>query len=517
LRGLSVLLVDRGDVAGGTSSGSSRMIHGGLRYLLTGQIALVKECLRERSNLLRLAPHLVRRAPFIITSYRSVMRERWPVRMGLSIVRRLSSEPEVDDIAIVRRDRLLERLPGLERKGLRGGVEFSDGVTHDARLVLEVALGAAQAGAVVATQMEVLEVRRREGRAVGLRLRDRLTGEEGDIESRSVVEALGAWANTVDVGPRGAAPTVAPARGTHLAIPELLPRDCAVAALHPRDQRYIWALGMAGHTWVGTTDEEQTTSADHCVPSAQEVAYLQEWIDAIFPSPGVGREPFLARAALRPLVREASGSRDFAVGVSESGVVSVLGGKLTTARAMAEVVVNRLLVQPPFAGLSPRAAATAQVPLPGAPPLAMKDWLNTHNDPRVAEPTRQHLLRRYGRRGPALVARLADDPTLGRPLHEHHLESAVEVDHAVESDLATSISDFMWRRTFLAFTPDHGEAALAVVTERMAGKLGWDGAERDRQLQRYRAEVEAAVAPLRAARALTLPSQQRSGQGVRQD
>src|SRR5688572_10920494 len=125
LRGLTVLLIDRGDVAGGTSSGSSRMIHGGLRYLLSGQIALVKECLRERSTLLRLAPHLVRRVPFIITSYRNVTREQWPVRMGMSIVRRLSTEPEVENIGIIRRDRLLERLPALERQGLRGGVEYS--------------------------------------------------------------------------------------------------------------------------------------------------------------------------------------------------------------------------------------------------------------------------------------------------------------------------------------------------------------------------------------------------------
>src|SRR5688572_8769366 len=228
LRGLSVLLVERGDVASGTSSGSSRMIHGGLRYLLSGQVALVKECLRERSILLRLAPHLVQRAPFIITSYRNVAREQWPVRMGLSIVRRLSSEPEVENIAIVRRDDLLEQLPALERKGLRGAVEFSDGVAHDARVVLEVVLGAQQAGAVVETGMEVLEVRKARGRAVGLRLRDRLTGEEGDIQSRSFVEALGAWAGTVEMGPRGAAPAVAPARGTHLALPETLPRDFAV-------------------------------------------------------------------------------------------------------------------------------------------------------------------------------------------------------------------------------------------------------------------------------------------------
>ena len=500
LRGLAVLLVDRGDVAAGTSSGSSRMIHGGLRYLLGGQVALVKECLRERSILLRLAPHLVRRAPFIITSYRNVMREQWPVRMGLSIVRRLSSEPEVENIALVRRDQLLTQLPALERQGLRGAVEFSDGVAHDARLVLEVALGAQQAGAVVETQMQVLGVRRQGDRAVGLRLRDRLTGEEGDIHSRSLVEALGPWAGTVDLGPRGGAPSVVPARGTHLALPEILPRDFAVAALHPRDKRYVWAVGLEGHTWVGTTDEEHRGPPDACAPTAEEVAYLQEWVAAIFPGPA--REPYLARAALRPLVMATGRSRDFAVGVSEAGVISVLGGKLTTARAMAEAAVDELLTQGPFFELSPRPAATAHVPLPGAPPLPMEDWLAEGHDLPVPEPTRHHLLRRYGRRGLPLVQRVAADPELGRALHEMRPEVVVEVDHAADSELVRSLSDFMWRRTFLAFTPDRGESALPVVIQRLARKLGWDRDEQQRQRQRYQAEVTAAVAPLLAARAL---------------
>lgn len=509
LRGLSVLLVDRGDVAGGTSSGSSRMVHGGLRYLLSGQISLVKECLRERSILLRLAPHLVRRSPFVITSYRSVVREQWPVRIGLSVVQSLSTEPEVENIGIVRRDRLLEQLPMLERKGLRGGVEFSDGLAHDARLVLEVAMGAVQAGAVVETRMEVLEVRKKDGRAVGLRLRDRLTGEEGDVESRSLVEALGAWAGTVDLGPRGAAPAVAPVRGTHLALPEILPPDVAVAALHPRDQRYVWGVGQEGHTWVGTTDEEHKTPVDACVPTAEEVAYLREWVAAIFPGPG--REPYLARAALRPLVLDTGRSRDFAVGVSDTGVLSVLGGKLTTARAMAEVAVNALLAQAPFVDLPPRTAATAHVPLPGAPPLPIDDWLGECSEQPVAERTRRHLLRRYGRRGPALVARAAVERELGRPLHETRAEVAVEIDHAVETEFALSLGDFMWRRTFLAFTPDRGQSALPSVVERMARKLGWDRAEQDRQLERYHAEVEAAIAPLAAAKALDARSRPAGG------
>jgi glycerol-3-phosphate dehydrogenase len=504
LRGLSVLLLDRGDVAGGTSSGSSRMIHGGLRYLLSGQVDLVKECLRERSILLRLAPHLVRRAPFVITSYRSVLREQWPVRVGLSIVRRLSSEPEVENIAIVRRDRLLQLLPFLERQGLRGGVEFSDGVAHDARLVLEVALGAQQAGAQVETQIEVLEVRRQGGRAVGLRLRDRLNGEEGDIDCRSIVEALGAWAGSVDIGARGQAPSVAAARGTHLALPEILPHDFAVAALHPRDKRYVWAVGLEGHTWVGTTDEEHRGPADAVAPTAEEVAYLQEWVATLFP--GEGRAPFLARAALRPLVLETGRSRDFKVGASEAGVLAVLGGKLTTARAMAEVAVDKLLTRPPFFELSPRVAATAHVPLPGAPPLPMEDWLDEGKDLPVAAATRRHLLRRYGRRGPALLARIAADPSLGRPLHELRPEVAVEVDHAAEAELARSLSDVMWRRTFLAFTPDQGEAAVPAVVERLTRKLGWNRDEQQRQIDRYLAEVEIAVAPIRAAAALRAPA-----------
>lgn len=179
---------------------------------------------------------------------------------------------------------------------------------------------------------------------------------------------------------------------------------------------------------------------------------------------------------------------------------------MTTARAMAEAAVDQLLMQPPFLELSPRASATAQVPLPGAPPLPLEDWLHECSDLPITQLTRHHLLQRYGRRGPALVVRAAAEPELGRPLHELRREVAVEVEHAVDGELARTVSDFMWRRTFLAFTPDRGESALPVVADRMARKLGWDRAERDRQLERYHAEVEAAIAPLRAARASTDPA-----------
>jgi glycerol-3-phosphate dehydrogenase len=497
LRGLRTLVIDRGDIACGTSSGSSRMVHGGLRYLLSGQVALVKQCLAERSTMMHLAPHLVRRAPFFITSYRNAMRERWPTRLGLSLIRQLSSEPELEISALWRRDRLLDRIPTLQRQGLRGAAVFSDGVANDARLCLAVAQGASNAGAEIATYMQALEVKcDASGRAIAIRVRDRLNGEETVIHGRVIVQAMGVWSNTVDVGPRGESPGVAPSRGVHLAYPPLMPEGIALAALHPRDSRYVWAVGSTGHTWVGTTDEPDTGAPDACEASADEVLYLHEWVRAILP--GADSSPFLTRAALRPLVDSANHSRDFACTFNDAGVLVVLGGKLTTARAMAESAVDLALTAEPFTGLSPRKSATRYVPLPGAPSIPIEQWINEWDDLPVEPAVRSHLLNRHGQAGVELLQRIVTEPELGVRLHPDRVDVLVEVDHAVEHEWVTTLSDFMWRRTHLACTRDCGSAAIETISRRLAKMLNWTRQESDAQIQRYWQEVERARRPLQA-------------------
>jgi len=493
LRGLSVLLLDKGDIAAGTSSGSSRMIHGGLRYLMRGQLGLVRECLNERTILCRLAPHLVRRAPFVIALSRPAWREKWPVRFGLGLARWLSAGEEAP-AKVMDHEGVASFLPAVATETLHGGLQFEDCVTRDARLCLEVALGAQAAGATVATYVEALGIDTNAGRAAGVRVRDRLDGEEDTIPCRAIVQTLGPWTGALDVGIEGGAPRVAPGRGTHLAVPPFVPADTVLAALHPVDGRYVWAVGMDRYTWLGTTDEPQPRDPDHCRPSNDEVTYLLTWL-ANYTNAPVDRV-FLARAALRPLVQGTGRSRDFRCGFTEAGVLVVAGGKITTARAMAEEAVDKVLASAALDGVMARPCSTAKVALPGAPPVPMQEWVEHHHSVPLSAELRHHLLYRYGSKAQEILARIREDAHLGLPLHPGRPEVLAEIDHAVEHEWGRTLSDIMWRRTELAFTADNGVSAVPAVLARMSRLLGWTPIEAQRQQMRYEAEVEAAVSPL---------------------
>lgn len=493
LRGLSVLLLDRGDIASGTSSGSSRMIHGGLRYLMRGQLGLVRECLNERTILCRLAPHLVRRAPFVIALSRPAWREKWPVRFGLGLARALSAGAEAPS-KVIRRPALDSLLPAVDTETLRGALQFEDCVTRDARLCLEVALGARAAGAAVATYVEVLSFQLRDGRAAGVRVRDRLDGEESTIPCRAIVQSLGPWTGSLDIGGDGDAPVVAPGRGTHLAVPAFVPADTVVAALHPADGRYVWAVGMDRYTWLGTTDEPQPDNPDRCQPSQTEIEYLLAWLAHYTRTPA--DHVYLARAALRPLVGGTGRSRDFRCGLSDAGVLVVAGGKITTARAMAQESVDTLLATPALSDVEAGPCRTADVVLPGAPPVPMDEWLRRHANVPLAADVLRHLLYRYGGRATGIFAQIRDDARLAAPVHADRPEVLAEIDHAVAHEWARSLSDLMWRRTELAFTADCGLASLPLVVARMGRLLGWTPVEAQRQRARYEAEVDEALSPI---------------------
>jgi glycerol-3-phosphate dehydrogenase len=277
-------------------------------------------------------------------------------------------------------------------------------------------------------------------------------------------------------------------------VPAFVPADTVVAALHPADGRYVWAVGMDRYTWLGTTDEPQPGDPDHCRPSEREIAYLLAWLAHYTRTPS--DRVFLARAALRPLVHGTSRSRDFQCGFSEAGVLVVAGGKITTARAMAEEAVDKILASPALREVVAQPCRSAQVALPGAPPVSMDEWIGRHREVPLSPDLVHHMLFRYGRRATAIFARIRDDARLGTPIHPERPELLAEIDHAVEHEWACSLSDVMWRRTELAFTADRGAAALPQVVARMGRLLGWTPIEAQRQQIRYESEVDAVLSPL---------------------
>jgi glycerol-3-phosphate dehydrogenase len=350
-----------------------------------------------------------------------------------------------------------------------------------------------------------------DGSGYTVRLRDRPTAEEGTVRCRAVVQAIGASTGQLEIGAQAEAPAVAPSRGTHLAVSPIVPAGAVVVAPHPKDGRFVWAVGMHDYTWLGTTDVDHPDPTAACLPEREEVAYLADWLRVRVP--GCRPEIRLARAALRPLLRGAGRTRDFRCGFAANGVLVVAGGKITTHRAMAEAAVDRVVRRffPEVAADRGRGCVTADVPLPSAPPVPVERWLENGPGRLLGdEATRRHLLLRHGTSIRAVLALMDGDRGLTRRVHPERPDVQAEIAHAVIGELARSLSDFMWRRSDLAFASDQGMAAVPVVAGRMAALLGWTRDEIARQRARYEAEVERARSVVASAipTAMALPPAQ---------
>lgn len=495
-RGLSVLLVEAGDFAQGTSSRSTKLVHGGVRYLAQGNIALVQEALRERATVLADAPHVAQPLPFVVPGYRA-WEPGW-YGLGLKLYDLLAGQRGLGRTQWLGADETLKRLPNLKPRGLSGGVCYWDGQFDDARLAVLLARSAAQRGACVLNHTRVTALHHRQGQVRGLRLLDRISGDEADAGARCVVNATGVWADelrALDVPSGGMAPQpmLAPSQGVHLVVDRaFLPGGAALMVPRTADGRVMFAVPWLGKTVLGTTDTPRPDVVDEPRPWADEVDFiLGEAARYLERAPGRG-DVRSAWVGLRPLVRPpsrgdgstASISREHAVVVSPTGLVTVTGGKWTTYRAMAEDVLSRCMAR----GLLPSrpGGATRSWPLPGAQASVS-----------LAEPPGEHL---YGSEAAALRALPGADRALwrdaetGRPA----LTEAM-VRFAVRHESACSVEDVLARRCRLLFL-DAGQAceqadAVAAV---MADELG----------SGFDAAASAASLKQLAARYATLPPPQ---------
>jgi glycerol-3-phosphate dehydrogenase len=503
LRGMRVAVLEQGDFASGTSSRSSKLIHGGLRYLEQGHVRLVREASREREQLRRMAPHLVRPMRFVFPLYRDTWMRPWMLKIGLL---------GYDVLAGVRgetRHRMLRvadvaRLePGLRQAGLRGAGEYWDCWTNDARLVLETMLSAAQAGAVALSYAEVVGFERDGGgRLAGVRVRDRVGGGEVVVRARAVVNAAGPWIDRVTALD---APSV-PARlrltkGVHVVLPRARIRhEAAIVLRAVEDGRVMFVIPWGAHSLVGTTDTDHEGGPDVSpTVEARDVAYLLDTVNHYFPSaaltPG---EVVSAFAGLRPLIAPQPGSgaapsdvsREEEIYDSPSGLVTIGGGKLTTYRLIAAKVVDRVVANLRAAGHARRfgPSTTAAAPFPGGdvPPESVAADLAARNGHPVSAGTLRHLADRYGRRADDVLAVVARDATLGAPILPALPDPRAEVVSAVEHEWAMTLEDVLRRRTQVAlFDPLQGGAVAGDVAGLMAPTLGWDAATATRSADAY--------------------------------
>ncbi|HEV3352777.1 MAG TPA: glycerol-3-phosphate dehydrogenase/oxidase [Acidimicrobiales bacterium] len=482
-RGLHTALVERRDFASGTSSKSSKMVHGGLRYLNQRDYRLVYEALYERQRLLRNAPHLVKPLPFLI-----------PLYGGKTIAKALNSALWVYDltggIRIGKRhhrispDDTIAHMPTLRREGLAAGFEYYDAQADDARLTLGIIRTAVlDHGAVAANYAGVTGLLKSGEEIVGARVGDL------HVRARVVVNATGVWSDQVRALDEGHDPGILrPAKGIHLSVPwEKVRCDIAVVIPVLKDKRSIFVVPWGDRVYVGTTDTDYEGSLDEPVCTPDDVRYLLEAVNRFLTHPLSADDVLGTWAGLRPLVRDARSertadlSRRHSVQRSAGGLITVTGGKLTTYRRMAADTVDAAAS---VLGRGGR-CRTARLPLRGAEGFEAV--------------TDEHLSSRYGSEARTVQAMVAADPSLGQPLIPSLPYLRAEAVYAARYEMAHQLDDVLARRTrALLLARDETAAVAGDVARLVAGELGWDDAEAARQVSDFRmlAESERTAAGL---------------------
>lgn len=478
LRGMSVGLAEMNDFASGTSSRSSKLIHGGVRYIEHGELGLVLEACRERDLLrTRLAPHLVRGQRFIFPVYDGDPVPAWQLRAGLFLYDLLASFRNVQNHSWLSRKEVVNEEPELLVTGLKGGAAYYDCWTDDARLTLATMLAARAGGAAVLNHAEVVTLEKdSSGRLASALVRDRLTDRRATVRARAFVNVAGPWLDRVRrFDDAGAPPRLRATKGVHAVFERArVGNRNAVVIRGVDDGRVMFAIPWQRHVLVGTTDTWYDGDPADVKAERSDVDYLLASVNRAFPRADLcTRDVTSTYAGLRPLVEpedeldESEVSRDDRIFESPSGLLSLGGGKLTTHRHVAERMVDRAA---DFVGRSVGGCRTAVVPLPGGAGIEAGDA--SDEPPRSAE---EHVRMRYGALGSELSARVRHDQSLGQPLAEDLPDLRAELLHAVDQEMALTVEDVLTRRTHVTLKSQEAGSRLArSVAELLGARLGWE-------------------------------------------
>jgi len=502
LRGLSVALIEKGDFASGTSSRSSKLVHGGLRYLKGRHVRLVRESLRERGVLLKIAPHLVEAAPFYLPVYAGGRDGRLKLRLGLTAYDLLAGfGGDIGRHTVLSKEQMLEVEPLLRPDGLQGGFRYFDCVVNDARLTLTTVRSAMEEGALALNYVEATGLRRDGERVSGVTFRDTLSGKEGEVRAGAVINATGPWSDRVREM-AGAPRMLSPTKGIHLVLSRSRLGLSTIVVI-PKGDRILFAVPCGDSVYVGTTDTFFDDDPGKAVVNASDAAYVIDAVNALFPSVrAVASDVVGGWAGVRPLVADegqplpSDVSRDFEIDVRPEGLYSIAGGKLTTCRAMAESLLDKAIGQEgQRLGWSPKPCRTAETPLVGGnidgfDRYAMSAASALASGWNVPLEPAQRLVRVYGTEHVRLLGCARSDPTLLKPLAEGCPVLRVEALYAAEQEMALTLQDFMERRTeLMLFDPEHGLDGAEEASELMGNVLGWSRKERQRQVALYREAV----------------------------
>ncbi len=503
LRGLRVALLEKKDFGWATSAATSKLIHGGLRYLKNFEFGLVRESLRERRTLELIAPHMVRPAPFLVPTYKHSSNNLPMISAGMVLYDLLSydkarladEERQLPHFSLFSRARVLTEEPGVDPTDLTGGALYYDcQMHHPERLTLEFVLGAAARGAQVANYAEVSGLLRDGNRIAGVTVRDVLTGEQVELRSQVTANVAGPWADFVSGFALGkeAQKHLIRSQGIHLIFRKVIEKYAIV--LRTKGGRHFFLIPWRGKTLAGTTDEVYRGSPDDYQVTCGAAQRFVNEINEVYPSAKLSlADVTWAYGGLRPIVEDETdvevevydASRkyeiyDHAETDKIQGFLTVIGGKYTTSRQLAETLVNRVVTK---LGLPKIACATAQTPLPGA---GFGTWREFLNQGRAAHP---HLPARvleelswdYGIRREEVV-RLMQDAQLAKLVDERHPIPAAAVAFAAEEEMAMTLDDVLFRRTGLGTTGELSEEAVRYAALIAGSRLGWDKAQTDHEI-----------------------------------
>ncbi|MBA3975509.1 MAG: FAD-dependent oxidoreductase [Candidatus Solibacter sp.] len=468
-RGYSAALIERHDFGEGTSSRSTKLVHGGVRYLEQGNVPLVMEALHERGILKQNAPHLVSELGFIVPNY-----EWWEAPfygIGLRLYDLLAGRYGFGASRNLSRDETLYEIPTLKIGGLRGGVVYFDGQFDDARLLIQIVLTAIEQGASAVNHCEAIALTKGpDGFVGGVRVLDRLSGQEFDLQARAVINATGPFSDRVrQLADPNAAPMIAPSQGVHLVFHKsFLPSDSAILVPHTADGRVMFAIPWHGHTLVGTTDTPVLEAPAEPVPLAAEIDFILETAAQYLDHAPSRHDILSAWAGIRPLVKAGAGStaalsRDHSIHIDRNGLLTIAGGKWTTCRKMAEDCVNQAAL---LAGLAERECVTRTLRIHGF----------HHNARQFGH------LAIYGSDASRIQDLILHQPSLAGQLDSALPFTAAEAVFTVRHEMAQTLADLLSRR--LRALPLNARSALRMApgaAALMAAELGkpasWADAE----------------------------------------
>ena len=464
-RDYSVLLLEQHDFGKGTSSRSTKLVHGGVRYLEQGNVPLVMEALKERGILRQNAPHLVSELPFIVPSY-----SWWEgpfYGIGLKLYQMLSGKYGFGQSSLVSREETLARLPNVNHDGLKGGVVYFDGQFDDTRLLINMAATAAEHGATLLNYAKVTRLDKSDdGLVEGVQFQDTETGTTHTARAKVIINATGPFTDSVrHLAEPDAVPMISPSQGAHLVLDKsFLPGDTAIMVPHTSDGRVMFAIPWHGHTLVGTTDTPITQTSLEPVPMEQEIDFMLETAALYLAKKPTRADILSAFAGIRPLVKAGDGkntaalSRDHTIHIDQTGLLSVTGGKWTTYRNMAQDCVNH--------------AATL-----GDLPDAECVTKTLHIHGYHTDAAKFGLLSFYGADAEAIQQLAAGDASLATPLDAELPYTAAEVIYAAREEMARTVEDILARRTRALFLNAKRAIAMAPrVAELLAKELGRDTA-----------------------------------------